>query len=96
MPILAVTRFWKEHLCGSPNALIIPTCFYGNPLPPVIPTRYRMGDMVLSMFSMFAQFGTAEDIALADLKIELMFPADLQTRDVLEQLGASMPTNLTP
>lgn len=52
-------------------------------LEAVIPTRYRAGDMVLSFFSTIAQFGSAEDIALADLKIELMFPADNQTRQVL-------------
>ncbi|MEO0973664.1 MAG: helix-turn-helix domain-containing protein, partial [Pseudomonadota bacterium] len=45
-------------------------------LPAVIPARYRMGDTVLSLFSTIAQFGSTEDIALADLKIELMFPAD--------------------
>lgn len=53
------------------------------PLPAVISTRYRAGDMVLSLFSTIAQFGTAEDIALADLKIELMFPADDVTRNML-------------
>ena len=52
-------------------------------LPAVIPARYRAGGMTLSFFSTIAQFGTAEDIALADLKIELMFPADDATRDVL-------------
>jgi transcriptional regulator with XRE-family HTH domain len=49
-------------------------------LSPVIPTRYRFGGAILSLFSTIAQFGTAEDIALADLKIELMFPADDATR----------------
>ena len=52
-------------------------------LPPVIPARYRANGMVFSFFSTIAQFGTAEDIALADLKIELMFPADEQTKAVL-------------
>jgi transcriptional regulator with XRE-family HTH domain len=49
-------------------------------LSAVIPTRYRFGGAILSLFSTIAQFGTAEDIALADLKIELMFPADDVTR----------------
>jgi len=52
-------------------------------LEAVVPTRYRVGDMVLSFFSTVAQFGSAEDIALADLKIELMFPADEVTRQAL-------------
>ncbi len=45
----------------------------------VIPTRFRIGDQIVSVFSTLAQFGTVFDIALADLKIELMFPADDET-----------------
>ncbi len=52
-------------------------------LPAVVPTRYRAGGITLSFFSTIAQFGTAEDIALADLKIELLFPADETTRGIL-------------
>jgi transcriptional regulator with XRE-family HTH domain len=55
----------------------------GAPLPAIVPATYRANGMVLSFFSTIAQFGTAEDIALADLKIELMFPADDVTRQVL-------------
>jgi transcriptional regulator with XRE-family HTH domain len=53
------------------------------PLAPVIPVRYRAGSAVLSFISTIAQFGTVEDIALADLRIELLFPADEATRDFL-------------
>lgn len=59
-------------------------------LPAIIPARYRFGDMVLSMFTTIAQFGSAEEITLADLRIELMFPADDQTRQVLENIGADI------
>lgn len=55
----------------------------GGVLPAVIPARYRANGMVLSFFSTLAQFGTAEDIALAELRIEMMFPADDTTRDLL-------------
>lgn len=58
-------------------------------LPAVIPARYRAGTSTLSFFSTLAQFGTAEDIALAELKIELMFPADDATRDALLAMQAS-------
>lgn len=54
-----------------------------NPLPAIIPARYRAGDTVLSLFSTIAQFGTAEDVALAELRIELLFPADEPTRQAL-------------
>ncbi|MEM7213083.1 MAG: helix-turn-helix transcriptional regulator [Pseudomonadota bacterium] len=56
-------------------------------LPAFVPTRYRLGDIVLSLFSTFTQFGTAEDIALSELKIEMLFPADEQTRAFLESIG---------
>lgn len=50
----------------------------------VVPTRYRMGDTTLSFFSTISQFGTAEDIALADWKIEHFYPADEATRAALQ------------
>ncbi|SLN44378.1 Helix-turn-helix domain protein [Falsiruegeria litorea R37] len=49
-------------------------------LPAVIPARYRMGDQLLSFFSTIAQFGTTGDLAMSELKVELMFPADDATR----------------
>lgn len=61
------------------------------PLPAIIATRYRLGDTELALFSTLAQFGTAEDMALAELKIELLFPEDEATRMVLEQLAAAEP-----
>jgi transcriptional regulator with XRE-family HTH domain len=51
---------------------------HGN-LPAIVPARYRLGDQLFSVFTTIAQFGTAEDIALADLRIELIFPADAET-----------------
>lgn len=59
------------------QAMAVPA---GGELPPVVPTLYRAGDRTLAFISTIAQFGTAEDIALADLKIELLFPADETTR----------------
>jgi transcriptional regulator with XRE-family HTH domain len=56
-------------------------------MPAVIPARYRLGGQVFSVFTTIAQFGTAEDIALADLRIELLFPADEATRVALEGMG---------
>ena len=44
--------------------------------------------MSLSFFSTFSQFGTAEDIALSEIRIEMMFPADDATRDILMAMGA--------
>ena len=53
----------------------------------VIPTLYRMGDQRLALFSTYAQFGSAEEVGLADMKIELMFPADEAARQMLEAIA---------
>lgn len=55
---------------------------------PVIPTIYRAGDARLSLFSTIAQFGTPEDVALDDLKIEMFFPADEATAETLRAMAA--------
>ncbi len=54
-----------------------------SPLPAIVATRLRVNNQVMSFFSTIAQFGTAEDIALADLRIELLFPADELTKNLL-------------
>lgn len=53
---------------------------------PVVPLRLNLGGQCLSMFSTLAQFGTPEDIALDDLKIELYFPVDEQTEQGFRQM----------
>jgi len=60
-----------------------------SPIGPVIPTIYRAGDLYLSLFTTIAQFGTPEDLALDDLKIELFFPADEATAQTLRALSAA-------
>lgn len=55
-------------------------------MPAVVPVHFRIGGQRFSLFSVIAQFGSAEDIALADLRIELFFPADEATRKALESM----------
>jgi transcriptional regulator with XRE-family HTH domain len=57
-------------------------------LPPFMPTNYKHESLRLSFFSTFSQFSSAEDIALADLKIEHMFPADEETRKILHNMAS--------
>ena len=52
-------------------------------LPPFIPAVYRMGDMRLSFISTIAQLGSAEDLTLDELRIELLFPTDAETEGFL-------------
>jgi hypothetical protein len=59
--------------------------------PAFIPTIYNAGGLTLSLFSTFTQFGTAEDIALSELRIEMLFPADDETRFILEGFASPEP-----
>ncbi len=56
-------------------------------LPPALPAIFQIGDMTVSLLSTIAQFGSAEDIALADQRIELFFPGDEPTRELFLATG---------
>ncbi len=73
-----------DHLARTPD----PT---PNSLGPVVPTVLQTGDLRLAMFATIAQFGTPEDVTLDDLKIELYFPADDTSAQLLRQLGGGSP-----
>ena len=66
---------------------------YGQPgseeMPSVIPLTLQLENHQLRLFSMIGQFGTVQDIALADLKLELMYPVDDSSRALLEQMAAA-------
>ena len=49
----------------------------------LLPMRLRMGDHVLSLMSTISVFGTPVDITLAELALELFFPADAETAALL-------------
>ncbi|WP_084963493.1 helix-turn-helix domain-containing protein [Thermoactinospora rubra] len=45
----------------------------------LLPIRIRHGDMVLSMFTTIATFGSPLDVTVSELAIETLWPADEQT-----------------
>lgn len=47
-----------------------------RPRRPLVPFIMRAGDMQLSFLTAFAHFGTSDDIAVRDLRLEMFFPAD--------------------
>jgi transcriptional regulator with XRE-family HTH domain len=60
------------------------------PAGPVTPTVFRLpGGGRLSLFQVLAQFGSAEEVSLPGLKLELMFPADDDARRFLEAAGGA-------
>ena len=62
-----------------------------EPTAAFVPVRYRVGGTELSLLSAFAHFQTAQDIALSEWRVELMFPADEGTRTILTKTAASPP-----
>jgi transcriptional regulator with XRE-family HTH domain len=52
-------------------------------MAPVLTTRFATPHGELAFFSMFSTFGTPQDITLASLRVEHVFPADAATRAVL-------------
>jgi hypothetical protein len=50
----------------------------------VVPTILRIGSHRVSLFATFAEFGTPEDLTLADLRVELYFPLDAPSAALLE------------
>ncbi len=49
----------------------------------VVPLRFRSGDQELTFVSTVAAFGTPLDITVAELALELFFPADASTAAAL-------------
>jgi len=56
-----------------------------EPLPMLITVRFRRGDLALNLFSIHATLGTQLDVTLQELRVEMFFPADEQTKRVLER-----------
>ncbi|MEP2717262.1 helix-turn-helix domain-containing protein [Pseudophaeobacter sp.] len=52
-------------------------------MPAVIPTHYRFNGLELKLFSTLSQFTSTGDIAMSELRLEMMFPADNPTKEVL-------------
>ncbi len=94
--LLARLRTENEHLGGDPifeSSIEQLRTLQGDisidhdrPSNPMVAIELAIGDLRLSMLSSIAAFGASNDFALADLKIELFFPADEPTRLFLERL----------
>lgn len=51
----------------------------GDALIPMLPLKLQIGDLRLSMCSVFSTFGTAQDITANELRVETFYPADRET-----------------
>lgn len=64
----------KERLAAAPE----------TPRAPMLPLEIDTGGPILKLFTTLATFGTAQDVTLAELRIECYFPADEATRRFFE------------
>lgn len=74
-----------RHLAGVPRPGGLPD---GRP-PIVLSPRFRFGDRVVSTMTTIVRFGTARDVALEELRVELVFPADESSARFFEELAAA-------
>jgi len=82
--LATIAATWTE-LGGPPPV--------SEPLAPFISVRFRRGDLALNLFSTHATLGTPLDVTLQELRIEMFFPADEQSKRVLERRRAHAPTS---
>lgn len=58
------------------------------PLPPVLPLEVAKDGVTVRLFTTITTLGEPQDIALHDIRIESFFPADPESRAVLEAMAA--------
>lgn len=76
-----------DRLMADPRLKTTDTKSFSN-YGPVLTSQIRIGDTLLTLFTMMAEFSTVQDITLSERRIELFFPADVQTREFFETLSA--------
>jgi hypothetical protein len=59
---------------------------FSAPLLPVLPTRFGIGGVELSLFTTLTSFGTPQDLTADELRLEHLFPADAASEALLRQL----------
>jgi transcriptional regulator with XRE-family HTH domain len=55
---------------------------------PVLPMRFKKGEISLGLFTTIATLGTPQDVTLQELRIECFFPMDEPTAEVLRSWAA--------
>jgi transcriptional regulator with XRE-family HTH domain len=63
---------------------------------PVLPMRFRKGDVSLSLFTTIATLGTPQDITLQELRIECFFPMDEPTAAAFRSWASGQPPGRSP
>jgi len=65
-------------------------------LPIFVGVRFRRGDLAVRLFTTIATLGTPLDVTLEELRVEMLFPADAETKQVLAARAAGTRGQVTP
>jgi hypothetical protein len=102
-----LARLRREALAysGGPSELLLRDLLTHDLLPPfsasqtpleaVMPVELDLGDSCLRLFNTLTTFGTPQDVALQELRIEMSFPADDPSDTILHdwETHASAPAS---
>ena len=83
--LFALAERAAAHLADVPRPKRDPA---GAP-PPVVCARVRLDGQLLSTYSAVLRFETALDVTLAELRLELIFPADEETAEFFRRDAAT-------
>ena len=59
---------------------------WSSPPPPAISMVMEKDGARYALFTMLAHFGAAQQVTLEELSVELFYPADVETRNLLNAL----------
>ncbi len=82
----APLRQTYERLTADPR-LDTPQAKSFSNYGPVLTTRVRAENNILTLFTMLAEFSTVQDVAMSELRVELFFAADTGTQKFFENLA---------
>ncbi len=83
-PTDQVLQLLREEVLAYPEvAELRKTPHRAKPEDLLVPFRYRIGDIELSLFSTIATIGEAHDITLEELRLETFFATDTETEQLL-------------
>lgn len=85
--LAAIGPAWEE--LPDPPAALEPTAL-------MAPVQLRRGALALQLFTTIATLGTPLDVTLQELRVEMLFPADAATKQVLGTRGDRGPLSPTP
>jgi len=80
-------RYGGDPILDAARDRMISTAPAPVTAPALVPVEFSLGGLELSLFTVLAHFSSAEDIAMADMKIELLFPANSKTEAHLRELA---------